>query len=170
MENTTAPVGLPQGALGNLRQACVVTRDLRRTVGRMLAMGIGPWSVYTFSPDNCTEMTYRAQPGRFAFRAAFATNLNQWWEVIEPLRGPSIYEDFLAGHGEGVQHLLYDLNGVSWEEKRRLLAESGFDCIQSGRWSGGFRFAYYDMPAVTVEIVDTPAGWVRPDPEEIIGR
>lgn len=161
---------LPQGFLGNLKQICVVTRDYRRTIEGMLSTGIGPWTVFTFNPTTCTNLTYRGQPADYAIKVCLARAAGVNWEIIQPLDGPTIYADFLEASGEGVQHLLFDCNGASWAEKTTAFEAAGFTCIQSGRWLGRLTFAYYGTESATgtvFEIVDMPADWQRPEPEEI---
>jgi len=148
----------------------MVTHDMHRTVRGMLDLGIGPWAVYTYGPETCTDLTYHGQPASFSFRVAFASSRDMTWEIIQPLQGPSIYFDFLADHGEGVQHLLFDCNEMSWEKKKATLDGGGFACIQSGRWLGRLSFAYYRTRGTTIEIIDVPPGWQRPEPEEILGN
>jgi methylmalonyl-CoA/ethylmalonyl-CoA epimerase len=46
--------------------------------------------------------SYRDEPG-FAIRIALAGSGPQV-ELIEPQRGPSIYEEWIAEHGHGRQH------------------------------------------------------------------
>ena len=48
---------LDTGFVGNTVQVCVVSRDLRRTAAGMIRLGIGPWQIFTFSPENVRDMT-----------------------------------------------------------------------------------------------------------------
>jgi hypothetical protein len=57
-----------QQLLGEAIQICVVTRDLRRTMGGLVRAGIGPWSVYTFGPDTVSDLTYRGKPAQYSMR------------------------------------------------------------------------------------------------------
>lgn len=43
--------GVADGFLGNAVEIAVVTRDHRRTMEGLARLGIGPWRVYTFSPE-----------------------------------------------------------------------------------------------------------------------
>jgi methylmalonyl-CoA/ethylmalonyl-CoA epimerase len=161
---------LPDGFLGTLKQVCVVTRDYRKIIAGMLSTGIGPWTVFTFSPETCTDLTYRGRPVAYAAKICLARAAGVNWEVIQPISGPNIYADFLENNGEGVQHLLFDCNGVSWAEKTAAFEAAGYSCTQSGRWLGRLTFAYYGTEAATgtaFEIVDMPPDWRRPEPEEV---
>jgi acetoin:2,6-dichlorophenolindophenol oxidoreductase subunit beta len=79
------------------------------------------------------------------------------------------YSDFLNQSGEGVHHLLFECNGMSWDEKVQGLEGAGYKCIQSGKWLGKTSFAYFDTSpnvGTLLEIVDIPPDWKRPEPEE----
>ena len=72
------------------------------------------------------------------------------YEWISPLKGPTVYEDFMRTHGEGVHHLAFDVKDMDraiarWER-------TGFKISQSGAWGdegkpGSGRFAYVDTDA-----------------------
>jgi methylmalonyl-CoA/ethylmalonyl-CoA epimerase len=160
---------LPNDFLGKIRQICIVTPDYKRTVEAMLRVGIGPWAVHPFNSKTCTDLTYHGRPGDFAFKSALADMPTVMWEVIQPLSGPNIYSDFLNQSGEGVHHLLFECNGMSWDEKVQGLEGAGYKCIQSGKWLGKTSFAYFDTSpnvGTLLEIVDIPPDWKRPEPEE----
>ncbi|KAF2395187.1 hypothetical protein [Pseudomonas frederiksbergensis] len=45
------------GFLGNVVEIAIVTRDHKRTMDGLLKLGIGPWRVYTFNPENTRNQT-----------------------------------------------------------------------------------------------------------------
>ena len=159
---------LSNSFLGDTVQVCVVTKDLERTLDGFVQMGIGPWRVYTFGPETVKDQTYGGKPERYSMCLALATSGTMMWEVIQPLEGPNIYNDFLAKHGEGVQHVGQGCNGLSFDQQCSTLEAAGRKMIQSGNW-GGVRYAYYgteDLIGTTVEIFDFPADFVFPEPEQ----
>lgn len=165
-------LALPFGILGTLKQFSMVTRDLRRTVDGLMKIGVGPWRTYPFDRHTVTDRTYKGKPGDFEFKIALADMPGLMWEVIQPIRGPDIYSDFLASKGEGLHHLLFECNGLNWEQKTKAFADAGYSCAQLGKWLGQITFAYYDtVPDIGfyIEVINIPDGWVRPAPQEIIG-
>lgn len=84
----TGEQSLSNSFLGNTKQVCIVTRDIYRMMEGLVKTGIGPWSIYTFGPDTCTEVTYRGKPSNHSMRLAIAMSGDTMWEVIEPLVGP----------------------------------------------------------------------------------
>ena len=67
-------------------------------------------------------------------------NINLNFE-LNSLSGDNIYSDYLARHGEGIDHLQFTVENVDHTSK--IMDEAGFATIMGGRFSDG-GFAYYD--------------------------
>jgi hypothetical protein len=106
-----------------------------------------------------TDLRHRGQPGSFDQKLGWHRHGTITWEWIEPLRGPTVYQEFLDRHGEGFHHFAFDVPDMdaaiaAWE---KLGAKS----IQSGGWgetgkpgSGRFAYAETDSPGgVTIELL-----------------
>jgi hypothetical protein len=154
--------------LGDTVQIGVVSRDLDRTAWGMVRAGIGPWQVFTFSPANVRDMTYRGAATAMTFRLAMAWSGAMMWEIIQPLEGPSIYADFLEQHGEGVHHVLTDCDGLAWDDRLRRFDEHGYAMVQSGVWEGRAPYAYFATEGdigTTIETSILPEDFTFPEPE-----
>jgi methylmalonyl-CoA/ethylmalonyl-CoA epimerase len=165
----TGESSLSNSFVGNTKQICLVTRDIYRTMAGLVKVGIGPWSVYTFGPDNCTDSTYRGEPSNHTMRVALAFSGEMMWEVIQPLEGRSIYTDFLDQHGEGIHHIASACDGLSYAEQLEKMQTLGYNIIQSGVWAQGVPFAYFDTEgdmSTTIELFDIPEDFDMPEPEE----
>jgi hypothetical protein len=44
------------------------------------------------------------------------------WEIVQPLTGPNIYEEFLDRHGEGIHHVAVDCKGCRGKSASRRSA------------------------------------------------
>ena len=166
--DVTGKATLSNSFLGNSKQIAFVTRDLQRTMEGLVRAGIGPWRIYTFGPDTDEDLRYRGRPASYSIRVAFAASGRMNWEIIQPLTGPSIYEEFLEKHGEGVHHVAFTLNGIPWEEQLAAFEARGYEVIQSGASWGKLRFAYFETEgdiSTTAEIFDIPADFTFPAPE-----
>jgi hypothetical protein len=162
------PTELSNSFLGNLIQVCVVTRNFRRTLEGFVNLGIGPWAVRTVDASSL-RATYRCRPADFTARLCLAHGPNMIWEVVEPLLGRSVYADFLERHGEGVQHLAFDCNGIDYDERVRQFEERGYPAIMHGTIFGGIDFHYFAAEGdlrTTVEIFRIPPGYEFPAPDE----
>lgn len=155
--------------LGKAVEIAIVTRDHRRTMEGLWRLGIGLWHVYTFSPENTTNQTYRGQPNPFTLKVCFAQSDALVWELIEPVAGSTIFAEFLERHGEGIHHIAYDCNDVPFEQRIAEFARRGFPVVQSGSWMGGNHFAFFETEGATTTCLETyvfPADWEYPQTEE----
>lgn len=160
---------LSNTCLGNVVELAIVTRDCRKTMEGLVRLGIGPWAVYTFSPENVTDQTYQGAPAEFAIKVAFAKSGNMIWELMEPLWGPSIFQDFLEEHGDGLHHVAYDCKDRPWDERIAELEGRGFKMVQGGKWKGQNAFAFFGTTEATGTIFETyqfPEDWEYPEPDE----
>jgi hypothetical protein len=159
---------LPANIVGETFQVCIVTRDYQRTLEGLTKLGIGPWRVYTFDSSTCTDMTYHGKPADFTFKLCLAFSGAMMWEIVQPLEGPNIYDDFLKAHDEGIHHIAVDCHGVGWEQRVSQFAERGFEIIQSGKWQGVVNWAYFGTEDATTTVFETfivPEGFEFPEPE-----
>ena len=135
-------------------------------------LGIGPWRVYTFSPENTTEQTYRGQPSLFTIRVCFAQlSPGVVYEVIQPVSGPTIFSDWLNKHNNepGIHHVAYDFHGIPFKERVEKMTGKGVDMSQSGSWMGRNHFAFFETESATgtcFETYEFPDDWVDPEPDE----
>jgi methylmalonyl-CoA/ethylmalonyl-CoA epimerase len=154
---------------GCIAQVGIVVRDLERSVRTYHALlGLTAWSGYTYGPHVLEEMTYRGAAGAYSMRIALSRS-NPVVELIEPLAGPSIYDEWLEQHGEGLHHV-----GVQVPSIVAAVADAraaGFDVLQSGRGygcDGDGGFAYldtFDEVRIIVELIEFPER--RRDPETV---
>lgn len=154
--------------LGRMVEIAIVTGDHQRTMEGLTRLGIGPWRVYTFSPETVTEQTYMGVPSDFTLKVCFAQSGDMVWELMEPVAGDTIFADFLAAHGEGIHHVAYDCNDAPWDDRLAEFERRGFRIVQSGAWMGANRFAFFDTGDATTTCFETyafPEGWDYPEPE-----
>jgi methylmalonyl-CoA/ethylmalonyl-CoA epimerase len=154
----TGPKSLANSFLGNLLQVCVVTADHQRALAGFVNLGIGPWTIRKVDASNLSG-TYRGAPADFEAILCLASSQNMNWEVIQPLRGRSIYADFLQRHGEGMQHLAFNCDGIEYAERVRQFEARGYQCVQEGVIFGGVRFHYFSIEedlGTTIEIYAVP--------------
>lgn len=91
-------------------------------------------------------------------------------ELIESTLGPNLYEEWLAGHGEGIHHLGYFVESVTGviEDMER----AGFEAVQTGLGTGldgDGGYAYFDLRAelgIYVEAIEAPSR--RRTPERVV--
>jgi methylmalonyl-CoA/ethylmalonyl-CoA epimerase len=62
-------------------------------------------------------------------------------ELIEPIGGPSTWQDQVEQHGDSLHHIALRIKGM--DEKVTYLESKGAHSIQRGDYTGG-RYAYVD--------------------------
>lgn len=160
---------LSNSFLGKLIEVCFVTADHRRTMEGLVRMGIGPWRVYTFDSTTVTDRTYHGEAADFAIKVCFADVGDMAFEIMQPLYGPSIFQEFLDKHGEGIQHIAFDCDEQPWEQRIAHFTERGFPLVQSGKFMDANAFAFFDTEEATGTVFETysiPPGFVWPEPQE----
>jgi methylmalonyl-CoA/ethylmalonyl-CoA epimerase len=159
---------LSNSFLGGLIEICLVTSDHQRAMEGLVRLGIGPWRVYTFDSRTVTQRTYHGEKADWAIKVCFADVGDVALEIMRPLYGPSIFQEYLDRHGEGIHHVAFDIGAKSWEERLADFAGRGFPVSQSGRFVDQNAFAFFDTEAATgttFETYDIPDGFVWPEPE-----
>jgi methylmalonyl-CoA/ethylmalonyl-CoA epimerase len=133
-------------AIGAIEHVGVLVRDLDRAIEHYANdLGIGPWAVYTLSPDWIRDMTVHGKEQGYVYKLALCNVGPVLYELMESVRGPNIYEEFLNEHGEGVHHLGYLVEDIDAEISN--METRGFAMVQSGRGFGTANdgaYAYFD--------------------------
>jgi hypothetical protein len=138
---------------GQICQIAQVVSNLESTMKRLYEdFGIGPWDVYEYGPHNIRESVYRGKPNTQHYGLAVTWQGQLQFELMQPLDGYSIYNEFIEKHTEGLQHVkLYykDCAKALQEYKKK-----GYEVIQSGK-IGDDEFYYLesaDQVGMTIEI------------------
>ena len=154
-------IGRRLAPFGRLAQVGIVVRELDRSV-RMYSelLGLAGWKGYTYGPRLLEDMTYRGDAGTFSMRIALSDS-DPVVELIEPIDGPSLYEEWLDEHGEGLHHVGVRVPSLAEAVERARTA--GYEVLQSGRGyglDGDGGFAYLDTLddiRIIVELLEFPA-------------
>lgn len=151
---------MSETVLGPVGQVGIVVPDIRAAVdayGRLF--GVEDWLRYTYGPPFVPELRYRGECAAFTMHVALGGDDPQI-ELIQPLTGPSIYDEFLERHPPGIHHL-----GVfveSLDDAITTMKAQGYDVLQLGRGyglDGDGGFAYFDTAHdhhTTIEAIERP--------------
>jgi methylmalonyl-CoA/ethylmalonyl-CoA epimerase len=167
MEESVAAVGARLAPFGRIAQVGIVVRDLDRSVATYSdLLGLTGWKGYTYGRPLLKDMTYRGDVGTFSMRIALSSS-QPVVELIQPVDGPSIYDESLRDHGEGLHHVGVEVPSLGDAVDRARVA--GYEVLQSGRGyglDGDGGFAYLDTVddlRIIVELLEFPAR--RREPE-----
>jgi catechol 2,3-dioxygenase-like lactoylglutathione lyase family enzyme len=131
-------------------QIAWVTRDLDATENALTTLlGAKKWirmpGVH-FGPDTCT---YRGEPADFVADISLSYAGDTQLELIAPVRGQSIYTDFLDRAGAGLHHIC-----IETDDLERALAQRDTEVVQRGLMPGGMEFAYVSADGAGVPYIE----------------
>lgn len=138
---------MTEPTLGNniVTQVGLIVRDIEskaRAWSEILGLPM-PEIIITDTVDQAhTEYNGKPTPARAKLAFFHMGQLDV--ELIEPIDGPSTWEDQLAGQGDSLHHIAFEIKGM--EEKAAVLNSQGVPLIQRGEYDGG-RYAYFDGSA-----------------------
>jgi catechol 2,3-dioxygenase-like lactoylglutathione lyase family enzyme len=103
--------------------------------------GAGSWTRLpdlAFGPETCQ---YRGQRADFVAHISLAYLGDMQLEIVAPVRGQSIYREFLDRSGPGLHHVCFESGDLA--ESLRRAAAAGIEIVQRGVMAGGaMEFAY----------------------------
>jgi len=123
-------------------QIGLVVRDVEksaRAYAALLGVDVPAWGLT--APEEKSHIRYRGQPTQGRAKIAFFQLDNIALELIEPVGGPSAWQEFLETQGEGVHHIAFRIKGIDAEVAS--LEAKGLPLLQRGDFTGG-RYAYMD--------------------------
>jgi hypothetical protein len=147
-----APVS-PSNGLA-LSQFAFLANDLKATSAFWKRLGF-PEITVSYGPLH--DRVYRGRTGEFEQELGWQRHGEIVYEWVRILKSPTVYDEFLEAHGEGVHHLGFDTSDID-----KLTAEwgpRGLVVAQSGRWGekgkpGSGRFAYVDTDSIGGVLVE----------------
>ena len=125
-----------------ITQVGLIVRDVEetaKTYAALFGVDVPQWSLT--DPEDVAHTRYRGQPTQAQAKLAFFDMGSVQIELIEPVGGPSTWQEFLDAHGEGVHHIAFVIDGM--DEQVGLLESKGMPLVQRGEYTGG-RYAYID--------------------------
>jgi len=134
-------------ALGSktITQVGLIVRDVEATAkayAEVFGVDVPQWSLT--DPEDVAHTRYRGQPTKARAKLAFLDMGSVQIELIEPVGGPSTWQEFLDEHGEGVHHIAFVVDGMG--EQIDFLESKEMPLVQRGEYTGG-RYAYIDSQA-----------------------
>jgi len=147
-------------------QVAVVVRDLEAYATRQSSLlGNGAWRVYEFGPHMMTRYEHRGSAS--TGRTLVALNdAHPQVEILQPLSGRSIHQDWLDEHGEGLHHVAAVVESV--DGVVAAATDDHIGVLSSGEGfgaDGSGKFAYLDTQTqlgMILEVIEPPTGLGEP--------
>jgi catechol 2,3-dioxygenase-like lactoylglutathione lyase family enzyme len=137
-------------------QIAWVTLDLDATETALTGLlGVRKWvripDVH-FAPDTCS---YLGKPADFVASISLSYLGDMQLELISPVRGESIYSDFLRDRGPGLHHICMEAESPDgFDTALAKAADRGAAVVQQGVMPGGIQFAYVSAPQAGVPFIE----------------
>ena len=154
--------------INNIVQICVIVPDIDKAVENYWKIfGIGPWKFYTYGKPLVSRMTRNSKPCEYKMRVALANVGAMRIELIEPIEGDTVYQEFVDKHGYGIHHI-----GVlteNMDESLNKANKAGLVMTQDGAGFGpdnDGHYAYLDTETLigtTIELIERPKRRNPPD-------
>lgn len=149
------PAGLDPG-MKTIVQVAIVTRDIEAAAKRWAAvLGMPVPSITTTRPGEEVKVVYRGKPSSGRAKLAFFRLGQVVLELIEPVGGDTSWKEFLDQHGEGVQHLGFQVQDLGQAIARA--GRSGMPVLHRGRYdrdNGDYVYVDSEKPlGVTIEFL-----------------
>jgi catechol 2,3-dioxygenase-like lactoylglutathione lyase family enzyme len=140
--------GVPALFSARPHQIGILVRDLEAAVARHEAL-LGPqeWIRVHNGPHNLHGLHYKGVPADYSMLLALS-GADPQLELLQPLEGPSILQEWLDRRGEGLHHLGIEVASV--DATIAELEAAGYPCLQHGYGfgaNGSGAFAYFDTEA-----------------------
>jgi len=156
--------------INEIAQICIIVPDIERATKHFYEkFGVGPWHFYTYGRPLVKKMTRHGKPADYKMKVALSHIGNMRVELIEPLEGDTVYQEFIDKHGYGVHHL--GILTENMEVSLRNAEQAGLIMTQDGSGfgpDGDGHYAYLDtedLIGTTIELIERPKR--RNPPEKI---
>ena len=137
----------------------MVVKDMDRAVKYFESLGVGPFPPFLGGPGmSFTGKTVRGRPSDYDMdlRITHGQVEGIAFELIQPLKGESIYREFLEQKGEGIHHIAFMVDDIDAEIAE--MEKKGFKVVQTGAMPNT-RWVYLDTDRVggmLIELCQAP--------------
>lgn len=126
-----------------IQQIAWVTRDLEKSMQDWIDyLQVGPWRVFRFTNETVKGLTVGGKlvEEPFEFRIAISFMGSMEIELIQPVKGPMIYQEFIERRGEGLHHIKEKISDEEIDGVIARYAEKDIPVTQTGRFFADFHF------------------------------
>ena len=129
-----------------IKQLGIVVRDAEETARNYWEiLGVGPWILLDFKPPHLTDSTLHGitlhEYVNLHTKAAIAHLGDLQIELLQPVKGPSTYMEFLKTRGQGIHHLSF----AQIEDHDEMISgfnRMGIETESTGLLGGAITFTY----------------------------
>ena len=117
-------------------QMAIVVKDIEKARSNWAELlGVEGPPISETETRESTHMIFRGKPSNGRAKLCFFKLSNLVLELIQPVGGPSTWQNFLEESGEGIHHLAFRVENL--DETLGKLREMGIGMEQRGEFKGG---------------------------------
>ena len=136
--------------LKEIVHVCVVVRDVEKTAKALAEkFGIGPFEIRVKQYPK-TKASMRGEPVEYTLKFGYSKVGAIVLELVETVKGKTMYQEFLEEHGEGIHHIGFP-TPLPFEDELKKWEKQGIKPIQVSR------------------LDDPEEGWAYMDTQRIVG-
>lgn len=123
-------------------QVAIIVRDIEQKAeawAKVLGLPVPP--IIITDPVDQAHTRFMGESTEARCKLAFFQLGQVALELIQPLGGPSTWQQHLDEHGEGLHHIAFEVKGIG--RAIAAVAGHGVPLLQTGDYTGG-RYAYVD--------------------------
>jgi methylmalonyl-CoA/ethylmalonyl-CoA epimerase len=160
MEKATPTPAYRDPGMKTVTQVAIVCRDIEAAARRWTSLlGVDPPRIQTTKPGHEVKAMFRGQPTEGQAKLAFIPLGQVTLELIQPLGGDTSWQEFLDKHGEGVQHIAFQVEDV--DGSVGSFDALGIPVLHQGRYNDDSgSYTYVDSApqlGVTLELLHSDA-------------
>jgi hypothetical protein len=129
-----------------IKQLGIVVEDAEETAKNYWELlGVGPWMLIDFKPPHLTDVTLHGLAIHEYVNLHTKAAIAQWGdlqiELLQPVKGPSTYMEFLKAKGQGIHHLSF----AQIDDHDEMISgfnRMGIETESSGLLGGAITFTY----------------------------
>ncbi len=114
-------------------------------------LGVPTWTRMENMPFGA-DCSHRGAPADYAAHLSLGYMRDAQVELIEPVRGESLYTEFLKSRGPGLHHIAFDV--PDFGATVAALEDSGLELLAKGQMGPGSQFAYFDCESAQTSVIE----------------
>ena len=111
--------------------------DIEKSIKKWVDLfNVGPWTVIELNDKNCRNCIEGGQPSTEPFRFIVAVAMfgEVQIELMQPIYGVSIYEEYMKKHGESMHHMKEYIPDDKIDEAVKEYADKGLGVTRQGHF------------------------------------
>jgi hypothetical protein len=143
-----------------MMQIGLVVQDMQKSVERLTALGFGPFVPKYLPPDSKGTFRGKIVDGVVDVQRSMIGNVEL--ELCQPVSGESAHQEYLDSKGEGIQHILFEVQDLNAEIKR--FTSQGCTILHHVQFrDGGLAYVDLNTSGFIIELIQLP----KNDPESL---